>query len=272
MMHQTTNKNGWIMKVIVTVTFVIMIGSNALANILPLNNVSTGAVSDAYGNLFAPAGITFAVWAIIYLALGGHVLFQFRQKFYSPETGAMVQKMRIWFTLSNIANTAWIFLWHFDRIGLSLICMLIILVALIKCNLLLHTAKLTAHERRWIQVPFSLYFGWITVATIANVTTWLVSLNWKGFGLAEELWTSIILIVGLSIAIKTILKFKDIGYGVVILWAYVGIMIKHTSHSGFDLAYPIVIATVSFALVVIAASLVFICFQRFDVIRKKFRN
>ena len=151
----------------------------------------------------------------------------------------MIQKMRLWFSVSSVANVLWIFSWHFDRIGLSVIWMLVILFALINCNLLLHTAKLTSHERRWIQVPFSLYFGWITIATIANVTTWLVSLNWNGFGLREDLWTSVILLVGLSIAAPIILKFRDITYGVVIFWAFIGILIKHTSQSGFDGAYPL---------------------------------
>jgi len=271
-MHQRNVKNEWIMKVTVSVTYAVMLLINGFANILPLNNVSTGGVSDAYANLFAPAGITFAIWAVIYIALGGHVLFQFRQKFYSPETGAMVQKMRIWFTVSNIANGLWVFSWHFDRIGLSLICMLVILIALIKCNLLLHTAKLTAHERRWIQVPFSLYFGWITIATIANVTTWLVSLNWQGFGLRDDLWTSLIVLIGLAIATRIIVKFRDITYGVVILWAFIGILIKHSTESGFDGAYPMVIATVIFAIVAVIASLILISYQRIAVIRKKFRN
>lgn len=271
-MHQRNSKNEWIMKATVSLTYAVMILVNAFANILPLNNVSTGDVSNAYTNLFAPAGITFAIWAVIYVALGGHVLFQFRQKFYSPETGAMVQKMRIWFTVSNIANVLWVFSWHFDQMGLSLVWMLVILVALIKCNLLLHTAKLTAHERRWIQVPFSLYFGWITIATIANVTTWLVSLNWQGFGLREDLWTSLIVLVGLAITTRTIIKFRDITYGVAILWAFTGILIKHLTKSGFDGAYPMVIATVVFAIVAVIASLILISYQRIEVIRKKFRN
>lgn len=271
-MHQRNEKNEWMMKVTVAVTYTLMIVMNALANILPLNNIGTGEVSDTYANLFAPAGITFAIWAIIYLALGGHVVFQFRQKFYSPETGAMIQKMRVWFSISSVANILWIFSWHYDRIGLSVIWMLMILFSLINCNLLLHSAKLTAHERRWIQVPFSLYFGWITIATIANITTWLVSLNWNGFGLREDLWTSVILLVGLSIAARTILKFRDITYGVVILWAFAGILIKHTSQSGFDGAYPMVVATVSFAIVATIASLILISYQRIEVIRKKFRN
>ncbi len=271
-MHQRNVKNEWIMKGVAAVAYLVMVLTNAMANILPLNNVGTGEVSDAYANLFAPAGITFAIWGVIYLALGGHVIFQFRQKFYSPETGAMIQKMRIWFTVSSIANVFWIVSWHYDRIGLSLIWMIIILLALINCNLLLHSAKLTAHERRWVQVPFSLYFGWITIATIANVTTWLVSLNWKAFGLREDLWTSIILLVGLSIAARVILKFRDISYGVVILWAFFGILIKHTSQSGFNGAYPVIMATVGFAIAAVITSLIFISYQRIANVRKKFRN
>lgn len=272
MMHQKYEKNEWIMRITVTITFVVMILTNALANILPLNQITTGEVSDAYANLFAPAGITFAIWGVIYLALGGHVIFQFREKFYSPETRAMIQKMRIWFSISSVANVLWIFSWHFDQIGLSVIWMLVILFSLIRCNLLIHSAKLTSLERRWIQVPFSLYFGWITLAAIANVTTWLVSVNWQRFGLQEDVWTSVILMVGLAIAARTILKFRDITYGLVILWAFIGILIKHTAASGFDGAYPLVITTVRVAIVAVIACLIVISHQRLEVIRKKFRN
>lgn len=271
-MHQKHEKNERMMKVTVAITYVLMILTNALANILPLNQVTTGEVSDAYANLFAPAGITFAIWAVIYVALGGHVIFQFREKFYSPETRDMIQKMRIWFSISSVANILWLFAWHYDRIGLSMIWMFVILFALIRCNLLIHSAKLTSLERRWIQVPFSLYFGWITIASIANVTTWLVSVNWQGFGLREDVLTSIILGVALMIAARTILKFRDVTYAVVVLWAFVGVLIKHTSQSGFDGAYPLVVATVRGAIVIVIACLILISHQRLKVIRKKFKN
>ena len=61
----------------VAITYLAMITINALANILPINNMTTGDISDKYGNLFAPAGITFSIWGLIYLLLAAYVVYQF---------------------------------------------------------------------------------------------------------------------------------------------------------------------------------------------------
>ena len=271
-MTKKSNKDELLMKVIVATTYVIMIVINALANILPINGISTGDVSDLYANLFAPAGYTFLIWSIIYLALGGFVVFQFKSTYYSPETGAMIQNMRKWFSVSSVANAFWIVSWHYDLIVVSMLLMLVILVALIKCMFLIHTAKLTSLERRWAQVPFSIYFGWITVATIANFTTLLVYADWNGFGLRLDAWTSAIVIIGLGISIMTIIRFKDVIYGFVILWAYGGILSKHLSATGFDGQYPVVITTVMIAMVVLISTLIYISYERIQRIRVKFRS
>jgi len=271
-MIKNTNHDALMMKIIVATTYITMIMINALANILPINGIGTGAVSDAYPNLFAPAGYTFLIWSVIYLALGGHVIFQFKKTFYSPETASMVQKMRKWFSLSSVANSLWILSWHYDLILISMILMLVILFSLVRCMFLIHTAKLTSLERRWGQIPFSIYFGWITVATIANFTTLLVKINWNAFGLRMDAWTSAIVIIGLGISILAIVRFKDVVYGTVILWAYGGILSKHLSSNGFDGQYPVVINTVVIAMLILVGTLIYISYERIKRIRIKFRS
>ncbi len=245
-------------KTSVVVTFIAMVVVNALANIIPINGIGTGAVSDSYPNLFAPAGITFAIWGVIYLLLALYSFYQLgiinKNDRISRE---LLNKIGIIFSLSSVANTIWIFTWHYQLINFSMILMAIILVCLMSIVISIRKENLTAKEKFFVKLPFSIYFGWITVATIANVTTLLVSLGWSGLGLSEAMWTVVIILVGAIIGIMYIIKTKDYGYGLVIIWAYAGILIKHTSATGFNSMYPAVIATVIIALVLVATADVF---------------
>ncbi len=223
-------------KVLVAVTYAIMIIMNALANILPINNISTGDVSDLYPNLFAPAGITFSIWGVIYFLLALYVLYQFGilKSDKGEGNGNLLTKIGLLFSVSSIANAVWILTWHYGQILLSVFIMLVILVCLILINLLTRSATLSGREKLFVRLPFSIYFGWITVATIANVTALLVDIGWNGFGISEVIWTVIILAVGAAIAIATMFYMKDMAYGLVPIWAYAGILIKHLSDEGFD--------------------------------------
>ena len=227
-----------------------MVFVNFLANSLPINNRSTGAISDAYPNLFAPAGLTFSIWGLIYLLLAGYVLYQFIS--FGKERGqkkeGLLKKINIFFIATSIANISWIFAWHYDFIGLSVLIMAVLLILLIKIADILRVEKMTSLEKLFISTPFSVYFGWITVAAIANITVFLVSINWNGFGIADFIWTSIILVVGSLIGILRMRKDKNIAYGFVLIWAYLGILLKHLSAGGFGGKYPSIIATVMVCL------------------------
>jgi len=238
-------------KLLVAVTFLIMIIINALANILPINGQETGQVSDSYPNLFAPAGLTFAIWGLIYLLLAGYVLYQaglFQDNSKSVDA-KLLNKTGLLFSISSIANATWIFSWHYHLIPLSMLLMIIILICLIWINRMGNHEEFSIRERIFIRLPFSVYFGWITVATIANATTLFVSAGWNGFGLSDSIWAVIIISVGMIIGIATVMKNKDFEYGLVLIWAYAGILIKHTSASGFAGQYSIVITTVIICIV-----------------------
>ncbi|AFV24109.1 hypothetical protein Mpsy_1903 [Methanolobus psychrophilus R15] len=251
-------------KIIVVVTFLAMVIVNALANILPINGVSTSQVSDSYPNLFAPAGLTFAIWGLIYILLGGYTLYQagiFQGNTNTVKT-ELLRKTGILFSISSIANAAWIFSWHYRMIPISVLLMIVILTCLIRINQMISNERLSAGEYFFIRLPFNVYFGWITVATIANVTTLLVSIGWEGFGLAETTWTILILIVGLIIGVATMLKNRDIAYGLVIVWAYAGIWLKHTSPEGFGGQYPSVITTTIICIILLLIAEAFILISK----------
>lgn len=244
-------------KVVVLLTYLAMIATNVLANALPLNGRRTGDVSDAYPNLFTPAGVTFSVWGVIYLLLGAHVLYQlglFRDGPDTAEQTALLNRVGILFAVSSLANTAWVFAWHYDHIPVSAVLIVVILVCLALISTTLRRANLSGRRRWFIGVPFSVYFGWTTVAVVANITVLLVSWKWDGFGLAESTWAVIIVGVAMAIGTLTMVRNRDAAYGLVLIWAFVGILIRQTSADGFAGRYPTIIAAVIASLVIYVAA------------------
>jgi len=259
----SSNKAKGSIKIFAAVSFVAMIVVNALANTIPINGQGTGQVSDSYPNLFAPTGFTFAIWGLIYLLLAGYTIYQlgFFQKKKDNCKVNLPEKIGLYFALSSIANALWIISWHYHKISLSLLLMIVILICLIKINGIINRENLSAKEELLIRLPFSVYFGWITVAAIANATTLLVSLGWNGFGIPEATWAVVIISVGAIIGITTMLKNRDFAYGLVFLWAYAGILIKHTAATGFSGQYPAVIITVNICIVLFAIAEAYILFS-----------
>lgn len=252
--------------ILVLITYLAMIIVNGLANALPINGMITGDISDSYPNLFAPTGLTFTIWGVIYILLGLHTLYQlglFRKEGTEVKT-ALLKDVGSLFAVSSLANIGWIFSWHYNLIPLSMVFMLVILICLALITIRINKENLTTNEKTFIRLPFSVYFGWITVATIANVTTLLVDKLGSPvnlLGISEVVWTIIILLVGLVIGVITTLKHRDVPYGLVIVWAYIGILIKHLMDKplpdGFNSQYPAIIVTLIISLVVLAATLVF---------------
>ncbi len=216
-------------RVLVTLTYLGMVGVNYLANALPLNNRRTGDVSADYPSLFTPAGITFSVWGVIYLLLGAHVLYQwglFRSRPETPAEGALLNRIGLLFAASSIANTAWVFAWHYDLIPLSAVLIVMILV----CLALITTTirRSTPTGRRW----------------------WFVSVSWRwdGFGLPAAVWAATMVLVAAAIGTLTLVRNRDVAYGLVLIWAFAGILLRQVSETGLDGQYPGIIAAVVAAL------------------------
>jgi hypothetical protein len=220
--------------------FVGTIIVNTLANTLPINNKNTGELSDAYPNLFVPAGITFSIWGIIYLLLTIFVIYQIVYALKNKtEENTFIDKIGMLFFISSLANISWIFSWHYQILPLSLVIMVVLLISLINIYLQLNIGKqnLIRKENKLVNITFSVYLGWISIATIANITAFLVNMGWNRFGLSEEFWTVIVLIVGIALSLIMLFKRRDIYYCLVVLWAFAGILIKRAtvdseSHTG----------------------------------------
>jgi hypothetical protein len=209
--------------------FTAVIAVNTLAMTLPINNLTTGEVSDKYPNLFVPAGITFSIWGVIYVFLALFIIYQLVISF-KKSTGkrGLFEKVGLLFFISCIFNVSWIFAWHYGIVWLSLAIMILLLISLMSIYVRLGTGRagIKNHEKFFVNIPFSLYLGWITVATIANVTAYLVSINWNGFGISEQLWAVILIAAAVFITLLTLFSRNDIFYSLVAIWAFVGILLK----------------------------------------------
>ena len=204
---------------------IVALTVNGLANALPLNGKLTGAISDSFAVYFVPAGYVFAIWGIIYIGL---LAFGIYQALPSQRENPRLRSLGYWFALSCLANSVWIFFWHYLLFPLTLIAMLTLLVSLIVIyqRLRIGQAPVRPVERWTVNVPFSVYLGWITVATIANVTDLLEYWKWNGFGLSGPAWAVILLAVAVMVAYLMAQMRRDVAYLLVLVWAFIGIAVK----------------------------------------------
>ena len=198
---------------------------NAMATLLPLNGLNTAQISDRFPVLIVPAGYMFSVWGIIYLGL---IAFTVYQVLPSQRENPRLQKLGLWFFFSSLANALWLVSFHYLQFGLAMIIMLVLLGILIRIYTTLGIGReIVKPVERWlVNLPFSIYLGWITVAAIANASQLLYSINWNGFGIAAEVWTLIMLAVAVIISALVSFTRRDVGYSLVLVWAFTGIAIK----------------------------------------------
>ena len=217
-----------------------------------LGGINTAEVSDNNPALFTPHGITFAIWGIIYLLLAGFCFYIYgigvKKRTIKAEKINHVLK---WFTVSSILNSLWILAWQYQILWLSVLLIFSLLYSLIKIVDVMRDAHPQNIECILAKLPFSIYFGWITVASIANVSVWLVSIGWDGFGVREGIWTVGILLVAAAIGLVASIRNNDVAYLLVLVWAFCGISLKHLAASGYNGAYPSIIITLVILLAVL---------------------
>jgi benzodiazapine receptor len=208
------------------VTLVTTLVMNWLANALPLNGRTTGQISDAFSaNVFAPAGYVFAIWGVIYLGLIAFAAYQF------TPAGRLSPAVRLvggWFALSNIANALWIVFWHYEIFPATMAAMLVLLVSLcaIIARLRIPPSAASPGDRWLVYLPFSVYLGWISVATIANASIFLLDLGWDGSPMSSPIWGLLLIGMATGLGAWMVLRRGDLAYAAVLVWAFVGIAVK----------------------------------------------
>jgi hypothetical protein len=235
-----------IRQVLVLLTAVITIAINALAEIIPFNNKSTAAISDSFQTYFVPAGYVFAIWGVIYIGMIAYAVFRAQPR---NKDNKLLAKLDIPFIVAGIANCVWLVLWHYEYIHLTVPVMLVLLVTLIYMYLMLRS-KLAESGKGWkwcVYIPTSIYLGWITVATIANISDALYAANWTGLGLGwfPQTWAGVMIMVAALLTAFILLTRHDIAYALVIVWAVIGIYMKFPTEPA--VAYASVLAVTMIA-------------------------
>jgi hypothetical protein len=207
---------------------ILALGVNVLATALPLNGQNTGEISDRFQVYFVPAGYVFSIWGIIYLGWIAFTVFQFQP---SQKESLRLRRLGYLFALSNLANAAWLFCWHYNLFGLSVLVMLTLLGLLIASYLRLNVNRTPVSPLEYwsVDVLFSIYLGWITVATVANITDWLYFVGWDAFGITAQVWAVIMLAAASLLGLAMVITRRDIGYLSVLVWAFIGIAVRQTA-------------------------------------------
>jgi len=242
------NKNS-VRQVVNVLATLLTIVVNGLANALPLNGQTTGAISDRLDGYFVPAGYVFSIWGLIYLAL---VAFSIYQALPAQRGNPLLNRIGYLYALSCVANSAWILLWHYEKFAWTLVVMVVLLLSLIAIHVRVGIGRrrVSNVDKWFVQIPFSIYLGWITVATVANVTALLSALQWDGWGLDPQAWAVIMIIASAAIASAVSITRGDIGYVLVIMWAFVGIAVKHSDTPPVAITAGLMAAVVALTLLI----------------------
>lgn len=206
------------------IAYLAVVLVNTLSNVLPLNGRTAGEISDALPSYFTPAGYTFSIWGLIYLALLGFTVYQ---ALPAQRSASFQRQIGPLFVISSLANIGWLFAWHYGFYVVSVLVMLALLLTLIAVYVRLdigrRNAALSWQRKLFVHVPFSLYLGWITVATIANISSVANHLGWNGFGVSGPVWSVIMMFAAVIIAALLLLRRSDLAYAAVLVWALFGI-------------------------------------------------
>lgn len=211
------------------IALVSVVFINYLSNTGDLNNTTIGEVSKDFNNLFTPAGYAFSIWGFIYLLLFGFIFYQGRSLFVKVRDDNFIYKIGIWFILSCIANSAWIFFWIYGYTGFSCIFIFLLVFSLLKIilNNKMELGDAPFSVILFLWWPFVFYAGWVAVASIANVAAYLTKIGWNGFGISEVIWTIIMILIATIINVIVIYKRNMIVFALVAIWALIAIAVAN---------------------------------------------
>jgi hypothetical protein len=247
-----SSSNKFVLQIANVVAFLVTVVVNGMANGLALNGRTTGEISDLFPTLVTPPGYVFSIWGVIYLLLFVFAVFQVLPK-QREET--FLSRIGVLFVLSCVLNVVWLILWHYLQIALSVIVMFALLATLIAIYLRLDIGRATVSlkERICVHLPFSVYLGWITVASITNVAAAIVGAGLDGLGLGDVTWAILVIIVALIIDLAVIYTRRDMAYSLVLIWALAGITVKQMEKQSIFLTSVASIIIIILALILVSA-------------------
>lgn len=210
------------------VSFLLAIAVNGYASTGKINGTTTAEVSDSFDVLFVPAGYVFSIWGVIYLLLIAFLIYQFTP---GQKDDPRFLAVAPYFVLSNLANGLWLVLFHYQVHAFTILPMLLLLLCLIQIYLKLQEKRGKGKAYYFMDLPFSIYLGWISVATIANMTQFLDFIGFSGWGIAPEIWLILVLLVAVLLSWAMSRKFHDLAYVLVLIWAFIGIGMRFLTNN-----------------------------------------
>jgi hypothetical protein len=223
---ETQGSSGILRPLLVALATVVTIGINILATALPLNNQDTGAISDSFDVFFVPAGYVFTIWGVIYVGWIAYTIYQFLP---AQRDNPTLKAIAPWYILSAVANSAWLFAWHYLRFEISVAIILVLALSLIQIYRILAGSEPHSRGFFWaVSVPFSIYLAWASVATIANATATLSLYTQAPLGIGPAVWGVIMLAVATLLGLAFSVKRADIAFVAVFIWALVGIGVEQS--------------------------------------------
>lgn len=213
------------------ITVFAILGSfvvNTISNLRPLNGENIGQISNTQfaDVLITPANYAFAIWGVIYVGLIGFGVYQFLP---TRKQHPNLKPISYLLVAACVAQAVWVYLFLARLFALSILAMVAILSCLIVIYLLLGHDRAPSPQDRWLlRVPFSIYLGWISVATIVNVALALYNFGWQGGGISPEVWTVFMLVVATGLGLVLLLR-RDIAFALVLVWAFLAIAVKRST-------------------------------------------
>jgi hypothetical protein len=257
-------KNVKMLAILNAVSFLLHLVLAQLTQLRLLSDFTIGDVSDKYPTLFTPAGITFSIWGLIYILLIIFCIYHLVKAFKAEadhEANLDLQKIGYLFIVNSLATGAWTIAWVYEELVISVLLMLVQLVTLIAIHIRLsiYDSSRSSASRWFTQVPLSIYFGWIIIATVANISATLVGNNWTGFNLTPEFWTILMMLIAALITIYIVIFRRNVFVGLVTMWAFYGINLKH--QGDYNISSPAIILTAWVGLVIVGLVVLFTIYR-----------
>lgn len=230
MKASTSRSTGRGLSIATLVAIVTTLLVNTLSNFFPPQGLNIGQISKTVlgGVQITPASYAFAIWGLIYLGLIAYGIYQLQ---LPQRHNPVIQRADRLLIVACVAQIIWVYLFTMQLFWLSVVAILVILIALIGAYVALGIGKHSALRRQVWQVnaPFSIYLGWISVATIVNIASALYASNWNGWGISPPTWTAIMLVVGAVVGAIAAFQRGDVAFTLVFVWAYVAIAIRQAA-------------------------------------------
>lgn len=208
------------------IAYLFMVAVNIAADKLPINGQTTGEIANRLPVLLQPSSFAFSIWGLIYFLLAIWLVYSL----FPSRRNLPIYKETSWlFIVSCILNSTWIIVWHYELFLLSVLVMLSLLFTL----LLLYRKLTLLQSKTFDRVPFSIYLGWIIIASLVNISYYLVYIDWSVFVSAQVTWTIIFMFLGFAIATTFRMTYSDRFIPLVLVWAYVWIGIRQLNSIPF---------------------------------------